>query len=409
MSPTNERDAGFCSGSSENEEDLQDLHQHNHQLRLINNSSECSNSASAVSEDSSLEDKFVLPTTPVTPITTMKNKRKSSEPTRVVASSDLSQCAPIKKRIKLENEKMMAKAHEEAKLKVKQEQITMTTTTSPLLSPDPFRPWTHLMEEHRNGYPLNPAHSFKRHPGVTTLHRNPIQDVEINLPQFLMPVQDEPIALVAKKPATPEKSPISPNCLQALSRHGQLLDRSSFLKQHQQPLKSEDPRPAHQNISRTPSLIDETSSTASSFISPAMTLNLNVKAPQSQHSESSSPARLTSAEKKANKEAAAATQRNYKNMTRERRIEANARERTRVHTISAAFEKLRHSVPAYSNTQKLSKLSVLRIACSYIMSLSRIAGMDYSEDQSEPSINECVDALTKTIQTEGKLRKKKDE
>lgn len=243
------------------------------------------------------------------------------------------------------------------------------------------------------------------------MHRNPIQeeDLEINLPRFLMPVQDEPIALVAKKPATPEKSPISPNCLQALSRHGQLLDRSSFLKQHQQPLKSEDPRPAHQNISRTPSLIDETSSTASSFISPAMTLNLNVKAPQSQHSESSSPARLTSAEKKANKEAAAATQRNYKNMTRERRIEANARERTRVHTISAAFEKLRHSVPAYSNTQKLSKLSVLRIACSYIMSLSRIAGMDYSEDQSEPSINECVDALTKTIQTEGKLRKKKDE
>lgn len=415
MSPTNERDAGFCSGSSENEEDLHDLHQHNHQLRLINNNSECSNSsqsASAVSEDSSLDDKFVLPTTPVTPITTMKNKRKSSEPTRVVASSDLSQCAPIKKRIKLENEKMMAKAQEEAKLKVKQEQITMTTTTtSPLLSPDPFRPWTHLIEEHKNGYPLNPAHSFKRHPGVTTLHRNPIQeeDVEINLPQFLMPVQEEPIALVAKKPATPEKSPISSTCLQALSRNGQLLDRSSLLKQQQRPHKSEDPRPAHQNISRTPSLIDETSSTASSFISPAMTLNLSVKAPQSQHSESSSPARLTSAEKKANKEAAAATQRNYKNMTRERRIEANARERTRVHTISAAFEKLRHSVPAYSNTQKLSKLSVLRIACSYIMSLSRIAGMDYSEDQSEPSINECVDALTKTIQTEGKLRKKKDE
>ncbi|GFS41515.1 protein atonal 8 [Trichonephila inaurata madagascariensis] len=33
--------------------------------------------------------------------------------------------------------------------------------------------------------------------------------------------------------------------------------------------------------------------------------------------------------------------RNYKSMSRERRIEANARERTRVHTISAAFEDLR--------------------------------------------------------------------
>lgn len=418
MSPTNERDAGFCSGSSENEEDLDLQLGHNHQMRLINNSSECSNSsqsASAVSEDSSLCDKFVLPMTPVTPIATMKNKRKSSEPIRVVVESN--QCGPIKKRIKLENEKMMAKAQamEQELKEVKQEQVT--TTTSPLLSPDPFRPWTHLMEEGKtaaiNGYPLNPAHSFKRHPGVTTLHRNPIQEDQptINFPQFLMPVQDEPIALVAKK-----------NNVESESSHlfnrfnGQATDRNLFIKQ--KPLES-DQRPAHLNTSRcsrTPSLIDETSSTASSFISPPamMTLNLSVKAPQSHHSEGSS-SRTESGEttkkesKESARESAAATQRNYKNMTRERRIEANARERTRVHTISAAFEKLRHSVPAYSNTQKLSKLSVLRIACSYILSLSRIAGMDYSEDQSEPPIAECVDALTKTIQTEGKLRKKKDE
>ncbi|XP_034256876.1 protein atonal homolog 8-like [Thrips palmi] len=102
-------------------------------------------------------------------------------------------------------------------------------------------------------------------------------------------------------------------------------------------------------------------------------------------------------------------QRNYKNMTRERRIEANARERTRVHTISAAFDTLRRSVPAYSHSQKLSKLSVLRIACSYILTLSRVAGMDYSEDQSSPAVEECVDQVTRTIQTEGKLRRKRDE
>ena len=102
-------------------------------------------------------------------------------------------------------------------------------------------------------------------------------------------------------------------------------------------------------------------------------------------------------------------QRNYKNMTRERRIEANARERTRVHTISAAFEKLRTAVPAYSHNQKLSKLSVLRIACSYILSLSRLAGHDYSEDGSEPSFGECVDLTTRTIQIEGKAKKKRDE
>ncbi|XP_026676604.1 protein atonal homolog 8-like [Diaphorina citri] len=101
--------------------------------------------------------------------------------------------------------------------------------------------------------------------------------------------------------------------------------------------------------------------------------------------------------------------RNYKNMTRERRIEANARERTRVHTISAAFETLRKTVPAYSTNQKLSKLSVLRIACSYIMTLSRIAGHDYSRDQSEPSIESCVEDVTKTIQLEGKVKKKSKE
>uniref|UniRef100_A0A1B6MFJ6 BHLH domain-containing protein n=1 Tax=Graphocephala atropunctata TaxID=36148 RepID=A0A1B6MFJ6_9HEMI len=102
-------------------------------------------------------------------------------------------------------------------------------------------------------------------------------------------------------------------------------------------------------------------------------------------------------------------QRNYKNMTRERRIEANARERTRVHTISAAFDTLRRAVPAYSHNQKLSKLSVLRIACSYILTLSRVAGDDYSADNSQPPLSECVDNVSRTIQLEGKLRKKKDD
>lgn len=95
-------------------------------------------------------------------------------------------------------------------------------------------------------------------------------------------------------------------------------------------------------------------------------------------------------------------QRNYKNMTRERRIEANARERTRVHTISAAFDTLRKSVPAYSHNQKLSKLSVLRIACAYIAALS--AAIDPDSD-----LTSAVDTVTQTIHTEGKLRKKKDD
>lgn len=106
-------------------------------------------------------------------------------------------------------------------------------------------------------------------------------------------------------------------------------------------------------------------------------------------------------------------QRNYKNMTRERRIEANARERTRVHTISAAFDTLRRAIPAYSHNQKLSKLSVLRIACSYIMTLSKILGKD-SEMMTTKSnglagLSSCVELVSRTIQTEGKLRKRKDD
>nr|SVF01452.1 net [Mesovelia mulsanti]VCV25392.1 Net [Mesovelia mulsanti] len=101
--------------------------------------------------------------------------------------------------------------------------------------------------------------------------------------------------------------------------------------------------------------------------------------------------------------------RNYKNMTRERRIEANARERTRVHTISAAFETLRRAVPSYSHNQKLSKLSVLRVAASYIVTLSRVLGKDYSPDGSAPSLQSCIENVSNTIQMEGKLRKKKDD
>lgn len=102
-------------------------------------------------------------------------------------------------------------------------------------------------------------------------------------------------------------------------------------------------------------------------------------------------------------------QRNYKSMTRERRIEANARERTRVHTISAAFDTLRTAIPSYSSTQKMSKLSVLRVACSYILALSRMAGEDYSEAQDEPTVAECLEEVTRTVQIEGKARKRKDE
>ena len=104
-----------------------------------------------------------------------------------------------------------------------------------------------------------------------------------------------------------------------------------------------------------------------------------------------------------------AKQRNYKNMTRERRVEANARERQRVHTITAAFDSLQAAIPTGGGTgdqavdaNKLSKLSIIKIATSYIMALSREAGYDYSMDQSAPSVEECVRNCQELIEAETK-------
>ncbi|XP_073676882.1 transcription factor atoh8-like isoform X1 [Garra rufa] len=91
-----------------------------------------------------------------------------------------------------------------------------------------------------------------------------------------------------------------------------------------------------------------------------------------------------------------------------RRLLANARERTRVHTISAAFEALRKQVPCYSYGQKLSKLAILRIACNYILSLAQLADLDYTPDQSKLSFRECVEQCTRTLQAEGRSKKRKE-
>ncbi|XP_025194649.1 uncharacterized protein LOC112594198 [Melanaphis sacchari] len=105
----------------------------------------------------------------------------------------------------------------------------------------------------------------------------------------------------------------------------------------------------------------------------------------------------------------ATTTRYSKNMSRARRIEANARERSRVHTISAAFDTLRATIPSYSRNQKLSKLSTIRIASAYILTLSRLLDMDYSAERDNPSVAECVDNVTGIIHMEGKARKRKDD
>ena len=99
-------------------------------------------------------------------------------------------------------------------------------------------------------------------------------------------------------------------------------------------------------------------------------------------------------------------QRNYKNMTRERRVEANARERQRVHTITAAFDNLQGAIPTEEENVKLSKLSVIKIATAYIMALSRMAGHDYTEDQSAPPVEEVIRQCSEVIEAESRIKKR---
>ncbi|KAL5104325.1 hypothetical protein TcWFU_007888 [Taenia crassiceps] len=79
----------------------------------------------------------------------------------------------------------------------------------------------------------------------------------------------------------------------------------------------------------------------------------------------------------------------------QQRIKANARERGRVHTIGAAFEALRRSVPV-SGECKLTKLSVLRIAAAYIETLAACLEANRIEEQEEVEVVEKPEDLSCT-------------
>lgn len=359
---SNDRDAGFCSGSSEGGDDFS-----MDNLRLAPNSP-------AIVTDNSSDDSVEVK---CSPISLVRNKRKSSEPSKVVSEANETERSasqsngPLKKRIRYSS--------------TTDSGVVLTSPPAPLPSPpattakwDPSQILPHELMP-------NPAQVFVRHPGVTTLHRLPKEELSDELPQE----QEEPLALVLKKPpqeAYPNEAEVK--SLKNLTPKKRFANRDSLEKSPKIPCNDNNGI----TLVPTPALSLTSSHEDSSSLNTSMNTTKNAAASCSSSSSSSKP-----------------QQRNYKNMTRERRIEANARERSRVHTISAAYETLRQAVPSYSNNQKLSKLSVLRVACSYILTLSRMAGYDYSPDQSEPSIADCFDVVTATIQTEGKIRKKKED
>jgi hypothetical protein len=82
-----------------------------------------------------------------------------------------------------------------------------------------------------------------------------------------------------------------------------------------------------------------------------------------------------------------------------------------VHTITAAFDRLQGAIPTTDDGSgsKLSKLSVIKIATSYIMVLSRMAGYDYSHDASAPTVEECIRKCADLVKAESKTRKKSSE
>ncbi|CAF2149444.1 unnamed protein product [Rotaria magnacalcarata] len=88
-----------------------------------------------------------------------------------------------------------------------------------------------------------------------------------------------------------------------------------------------------------------------------------------------------------------------------KRLEANARERERVHNLTAAFEALRQVIPMYGDQPKLSRLSILRIACSYVHVLGALNEIDFSQGQNAYTLNESFHMLSCTILNELKRKK----
>lgn len=95
----------------------------------------------------------------------------------------------------------------------------------------------------------------------------------------------------------------------------------------------------------------------------------------------------------------------WRQNSRSRRLVANARERSRIHILSDAFENLRRAVPSYSQDQKLSKLAILKLATYYISALANLAESDTST-RSLKQFADCVAHCTKALQTEGRSRRK---
>ena len=81
----------------------------------------------------------------------------------------------------------------------------------------------------------------------------------------------------------------------------------------------------------------------------------------------------------------------------EKRRVANAREQKRVQILSAAYDALRRTIPSFSTNQKLSKLTILKVAVSYIKALyalnQKVESFENSSAKFARHVNECTEIL----------------
>ena len=84
----------------------------------------------------------------------------------------------------------------------------------------------------------------------------------------------------------------------------------------------------------------------------------------------------------------------------QRRILANARERSRVHKLGEAFRMLRDVIPSFSADQKLSKLSTLRIAVCYMTALSSLLEVKADTNNASHVFASNVDQCSAVLQSE---------
>jgi len=342
-----------------------------------------------------------------------QSKESISPPSKRNATSPM--CLAPKKRFKFDALRELEQSASVKKEKVPQEEEAKNSV-------NPFRPWSETSETKLTQTPTpGPVPSVPYipfllpgmrpdHAGLPILPLDPrLYPYQLLPPYIPLPAKSDSSSVLAS-PTSPSSThsaspalPTTPTSYQAPVQDEPLsLVIKDKLKTPSTPETHEKPKPSpiKPNVNRPPVFNVEALINAQKLVSP----NLLVSPPRPGAAAIRSRNDSGSTSSSGGEERA--KQRNYKNMTRERRVEANARERQRVHTITAAFDNLQAAIPTEEENVKLSKLSVIKIATAYIMALSRMAGHDYTEDQSAPPVEEVIKHCSEVIETESRIKKR---